>query len=94
MSDAALIERAILDACTQRGADRTICPSEVARALDAQHWRDLMPAVRAVASRLAEAGLIRVTRRGVEVHAESPGGPIRLQLAAGVTARTSAPGNS
>lgn len=63
----------------ERGAGRSLCPSEAARAL-AEDWRPLMPTVRAAAARLAEQGSIRATRRGVEVDAETARGPIRLSL--------------
>ena len=64
-----------------RAAKATLCPSDVARALapgDELAWRALMPDVRRVAAGLAVQGRLRVTRRGLEVDAESPGGPIRL----------------
>ena len=41
-------------------------------------WRALMPEVQRVASGLAAANLLRVTRKGVPVDAMGPGGPIRL----------------
>jgi hypothetical protein len=74
------IEEAILRQLASRAADATLCPSEVARALAGSSgtWRTLMPLVRQVARRMAERGALRVTRRGVEVDANSPGGPIRL----------------
>ena len=60
-----------------RGPDRTICPSEVARALAAD-WRPLLPAVRAEAARLAAEGRIAVTQKGRPVDAETARGPVRL----------------
>jgi hypothetical protein len=86
------LERRILDACIARGAERSLCPSEIARDLGGADWRAHMAPIRAAAARLAAQGRIRVTRRGAEVHAESAGGPIRLQLAAqGLRPRRSAP---
>ena len=63
-----------------RAPGATICPSDVARALagDDGPWRGLMPDVREVAAGLVEDGRVRVTRRGVEVDAMAPGGPIRI----------------
>ena len=64
-----------------RSPTATVCPSEVARALAPgaeTAWRALMPEVRRVASGLAAANLLRVTRKGVPVDAMGPGGPIRL----------------
>lgn len=62
-----------------RGAGKTICPSEVARAL-AGDWRAVMPQVRAVAAEMAARDEIAVTQRGVAVDAVEAKGPIRLGL--------------
>ena len=78
MSDA--IEAAILAAVQQRGAGRSLCPSEVARALAPQDWRPLMPAIRAAAGRLAAAGVVCVTQKGAIVDIETARGPVRLSL--------------
>jgi len=64
---------------TARGAGKTICRSEVARAL-ADDWRDLMDNVRAVAGDLAEAGEVTVTQRGAPVDVRTARGPVRLGL--------------
>ena len=76
----AAIEVTIFDLLSRRKDGATICPSDVARVLvaDGGPWRGLMPRVRHVAQGLAESGRLRVTRDGVEVDAESRGGPIRL----------------
>ncbi|MBK8976567.1 MAG: DUF3253 domain-containing protein [Planctomycetes bacterium] len=65
----------------QCARSRSICPSQVARALqpDGAGWRALMPQVRAVAAWLATTGEIVVTQRGVEVDAVGARGPIRLR---------------
>lgn len=69
------IAGALMALAEARGANKTFCPSEVARRLAAD-WRPLMGQVRRVA-----AGLPLVaTRKGVPVGAEDPGGPIRLAL--------------
>jgi hypothetical protein len=72
----------ILRMCRTRGAGKSICPSEVARALDADEgaWRALMPDVRRVAGDLASRGLIAVTQRDRSVDAASSRGAIRLAL--------------
>ncbi|MEL6585549.1 MAG: DUF3253 domain-containing protein [Pseudomonadota bacterium] len=59
-------------------APKTICPSEVARAL-AVDWRPLMPRVRAVAARLPE---VEATQKGQVVDPVQARGAIRLRLAA------------
>ncbi|MEM8813116.1 MAG: DUF3253 domain-containing protein [Pseudomonadota bacterium] len=81
MSDA--IAETILRLCRARGASKTICPSEVARALlgDDGPWRDGMADVRVVAARLVREGKIRATQKGEPVDPVQIRGPIRLGLA-------------
>lgn len=50
------IERAIRTLLRERAAGKSICPSEVARALAPDDWRPLMPRLREVAARLASSG--------------------------------------
>jgi hypothetical protein len=80
MSGRDAVEAAILEAVHRRGAGRTLCPSEVARAMAPDDWRGLMPLVRAAAARLARQGAIAVTQKGAPVDAETARGPIRLGL--------------
>ena len=69
------IAHALMRLAHDRGAGKTFCPSEVARAL-ASDWRELMPRVREVAATLP----LRATQRGVAVDPVSANGPIRLGL--------------
>ena len=71
------IEAAIL----QRTAttDKSICPSEVARALEPENWRPLMGAVRQAAARLSTAGSIEILRKGKPIAPEAMHGVIRLR---------------
>ena len=73
------IETAILDILAQRAPGKSICPSEVARAL-ASDWRPLMPEVRATSARMAAEGRLRITQKDVEIDPEIARGPIRLGL--------------
>jgi hypothetical protein len=73
-------ERAILDLLAERDAGKTICPSDAARALDGEKFRDLMPLVRDAAGRLVADGKIEVTQRGRGVDLDTARGPIRLRL--------------
>lgn len=57
---------------------KTICPSEVARAIAPHDFRALMPAVRAVAAELSARGAIVVTQRGRTVDVTRARGPVRL----------------
>lgn len=72
------IEEEILRQVANRGPDKTICPSEVSRALFAPDWREQMSAVRAVARQLAFAGNIRISQGGKSVNLDDFRGPIRL----------------
>jgi len=61
---------------------KTACPSEVARAIDSEAWREYMQPVRDAAGRLAKRGRIDVLKRGKKVDPKTAHGPIRLRLAA------------
>lgn len=86
------VEAQILELLAQRGPGKTICPSEVARALyrrplpgasgDDQTvagWRALMDPVREAAGRLVESGEIVATQGGVVIELSTAKGPIRLR---------------
>jgi hypothetical protein len=77
------IAAAIRAALAARGPGKTLCPSEIARALvrEESAWRALMPEIRAVAARLAAAGELVVSQRGRPVDPATARGPIRLALA-------------
>lgn len=83
MTDRAAIAAEILRQVAGRGTEKSICPSEVARALapDEDAWRRLMGPVREAAIALARAGQIDVLRKGRPV---DPGqdvrGVIRLRV--------------
>ncbi len=69
----------ILAIAAERGAEKSFCPSEVARALS-EDWRPLLTHVRAAARRLAEAGQIDILRHGKPVEPAAMRGVIRLRL--------------
>ena len=71
------LEQAIAEAVNRRGAGKSICPSEVARALS-DEWRDLMPDIRRVAAAMVARGDLAVLQRGREVDPAKARGPIRL----------------
>jgi hypothetical protein len=77
------LERAVEALLDRRASDATICPSEAARAVDAEGWRELMPAARAAAGRLAERGLVEVTQGGKVVDVRTARGPVRVRRAGG-----------
>jgi Protein of unknown function (DUF3253) len=73
------LERAIGTLLDQRRPEATICPSEAARAVDAEGWRELMPAARAAAGRLVAAGEVDVTQHGEVVDVATARGPVRIR---------------
>jgi hypothetical protein len=74
-----VLERTIDELLDQRRPGTTICPSEAARAVDPDGWRDLMPAARAAAGRLVAAGQAEVTQRGEVVDVATARGPVRIR---------------
>lgn len=67
-----------------RGPGKSVCPSEVARAVaggsgtDPGAWRALMPRMRAVVARLAARGEVAVLQKGRPVDPARARGPIRI----------------
>ena len=73
------LERMIAALLDDRRPGATICPSEAARAVGVDGWRDLMPAARAAAGRLADAGAVEVTQGGEVVDVATARGPVRIR---------------
>jgi hypothetical protein len=77
------IRDAILAQTAARGPEKSICPSEVARALEPEEWQRLMPRIRREAALLAREGRIDVLRKGKPVDPEQEiRGVIRLRVRA------------
>lgn len=78
--DGAAIAEAIQSLLAERADDATICPSEVARALErpGHPWRSLMDDVRTAAAQLAHDGLLSVMQGGEVVDPAAARGPIRF----------------
>jgi hypothetical protein len=74
------LERTIVALLHRRAAGATICPSEAARAVGGDAWRDLMDDARAAARRLAAGGTVVVTQRGRVVDPSTARGPVRIRL--------------
>lgn len=82
-ADLDALETCILRLVAERGVDRTICPSEAARAVGGDHpdqWGPLMQPVRRLAVRLAKEGRIVITRKGRAVDPDDFRGVYRLGL--------------
>ena len=78
------LEAAILELLAERGRDKTICPSEAAKAVGGKEsrrdWEGLMEPARAAARRLVGEGKIVVMQKGRVVDASTAKGAIRLKL--------------
>ena len=75
------IKQKHLEFATQRGTEKTYCPSEVARSLWPDTWKSHMNKVREVADLLIEEQQLVVLQKGIiqESKATECKGPIRLQ---------------
>ena len=72
----------ILTLCRHRGPQRSICPSDAARVVGGEDWRDQMVTARAAAAELARTGEVRILARGRELDPSVPfRGPVRIALA-------------
>ena len=74
------LEVAILSLLSERDVGATICPSEAARLVDGDDWRDLMEPSRRAARRLVSTQMIDITQNGRVVDPSTAKGPIRLRL--------------
>jgi hypothetical protein len=77
-------EQAILQLLHARGADKSISPSDAARALagnpPGDAWRKSLAPIRLATMRLARSGQIEILRKGKPVAPEDAHGVIRLRL--------------
>lgn len=69
---------AIMDLLAARATGATICPSEAARRVGGDDWRELMEPARAAARRLEADGEVIITQRGRRVDPSRATGPIRI----------------
>ncbi|TBN58346.1 DUF3253 domain-containing protein [Glaciihabitans arcticus] len=77
--DAAL-EAAILELLAKRAVGATICPSDAARAVRPEGWRELMEPARLAARRLVADGTVTITQGGNPIDPTTIHGPIRIRL--------------
>ncbi|MGZ5364875.1 MAG: DUF3253 domain-containing protein [Mycobacterium sp.] len=79
MSETQLRE-AILALARERAPAKTICPSDAARAVGGDRWRDLMEQARRIARDLASAGQVEIMQRGEVLDPDAQWrGPIRIR---------------
>ena len=73
------IEAAIFEALTAAGEGKSVAPEAVARAVDAESWRRVLPQVRATAVGLARQGRLVILRHGKPVEPEGFKGVWRMR---------------
>ncbi|MFM7141301.1 MAG: DUF3253 domain-containing protein [Alphaproteobacteria bacterium] len=74
------LEEAILRLLADRAAGATICPSEAARAIGGEGWREMMEPAREAARRLVARGDVVIVQGGRPVDPSTAKGPIRIRL--------------
>lgn len=81
--DAAEARAGVLAMLALRGAETTICPSEVARSVAAQNagtqWRDAMPLVHEAVDALVADGVVQLSWKGQDLPTRA--GPYRIRAA-------------
>ncbi len=71
---------AILSMTAERGPTASICPSDAARAVGGEQWRELMEPAREAARELARQGRVDILQRGQVVDPDAAWrGPIRIR---------------
>lgn len=73
------LEEAIGALLAGRAPSATVCPSEAARRVGGERWRELMEPARQAARRLVAAGAVEITQGGRVVDPSSARGPIRIR---------------
>ena len=73
------LESKLMQMLDARVDPATLCPSEVARAVGDERWRDLMEPTRRAGRRLAARGEVEFLQRGRVVDPATVRGPVRLR---------------
>ena len=73
------LEETIVTLQGKRAQDATICPSDAARAIGGEDWRDLMEPARRAARRMVARDELEITQGGSVVDPSTAKGPIRLR---------------
>jgi hypothetical protein len=73
------LEQRIDELLAARARTSSICPSEVARSIDPDDWRDLMEPARRAARRMTARGEVEITQHGSVVDPSTAKGPIRIR---------------
>ncbi|KGE14487.1 DUF3253 domain-containing protein [Sphingobacterium deserti] len=73
------ISQTILTTTAARGSEKSVCPSEIARMLYPEDWREHMKDVVDVAISLHHQGKVIITQKGVAIDVNHIKGPIRIK---------------
>ena len=74
------LRAAILELARERGPSKTICPSDAARTVGGEAWRDLMDDARDIARDLARNGDVELSQKGEVLDPDATWrGPIRIR---------------
>jgi len=70
----------ILQMAAERGTEKTICPSDVARQMFPEDWRKHMDEIRKEAIELQKQGKVLITQKGIPIDTNNIKGPIRIKI--------------
>ena len=70
----------ILSIAKQRGSEKSTCPSEIARLLFPEDWREHMKNVMDVAIDLHNQGKVVITQKGIPIDVNHIKGPVRIKI--------------
>jgi Protein of unknown function (DUF3253)/Uncharacterized protein conserved in bacteria (DUF2256) len=73
------LEAAIGELLAAKARTATICPSEAARRVDPDGWRELMEPARRAARRLVDRGEVQIVQGGRVLNPSTAKGPIRVR---------------
>jgi hypothetical protein len=83
MTDLDVIEQTILRLAGERGPEKTICPSDAARAIvgsNVDDWGPLMQPLKRIAMRMAREGRVVLYRKGKSVSPDDLRGIYRIGM--------------
>lgn len=74
------ISAMILAVATERGTEKSTCPSEIARMLFPGDWRQHMKDIVKVAINLQHQNKVVITQKGLPIDVNHIKGPIRIKI--------------
>jgi hypothetical protein len=74
------ISATILSIASNRGPEKSTCPSEIARMLFPDDWRKHMKNVVDVAIELHNQGKVVITQKGIPIDVNHIKGPVRIKI--------------